>query len=115
MGPILIKSNTESTLNTFYTLKEVIDETTKVLDSNVYFVRKEMFISAESASDRIQLQLASPAITTLAAAQPQPKRRFAYRDEGVGLQLRGHTCGPDAVRSELGFDVKWNALPSKSS
>jgi hypothetical protein len=65
-----------------------------------------MFISAESASDRIQLQLASPAITTLAAAQPQPKRRFAYRDAGVGLQLRGHICGPDAVRSELGFDVK---------
>jgi len=65
-----------------------------------------MFISAEFASKGIQLQLASPAITTLAAAQPQPKRRFAYRDAGVGLQLRGHICGPDAVRSELGFDVK---------
>jgi len=42
----------------------------------------------------------------MAAAQPQPKRRFAYRDAGVGLQLRGHICGPDAVRSEMGFDVK---------
>jgi hypothetical protein len=65
-----------------------------------------MFISAELASKGIQLQLASPAINNLAAAQPQPKRRFAYRDAGVGLQLRGHECGPDAVRSELGFDVK---------
>jgi hypothetical protein len=68
-----------------------------------------MFISAETASVIIQLQLASPAITHMAAAQPQPKRRFAYRDAGVGLQLRGHTCGPDRiahVRSEMGFDVK---------
>jgi hypothetical protein len=63
--------------------------------SNVYFVGKEMFISAELASKGIQLQLASPAINNLAAAQPQPKRRFAYRDAGVGLQLRGHVCGPD--------------------
>jgi hypothetical protein len=31
---------------------------------------------------------------------------FRLRDAGVGLQLRGHVCGPDAVRSELGFDVK---------
>ena len=29
-----------------------------------------------------------------------------YRNDGVGLQLRGHKCGPDVVRSELGFDVK---------
>jgi hypothetical protein len=65
-----------------------------------------MFISAESASKRIQLQLASSAIINLAAAQPQPKRRFRLRDAGVGLQLRGHICGPDAVRSEMGFDVK---------
>ena len=65
-----------------------------------------MFISAETASAIIQLQLANPAITHMAAAQPQPKRRFAYRDAGVGLQLRGHICGPDTVRSEMGFDVK---------
>jgi len=38
-----------------------------------------------------------------------------YRNEGVGFQLRGHICGPDDVRSEMGFDVKWNALPSKSN
>ena len=28
------------------------------------------------------------------------------RNEGVGLQLRGHICGLDDVRSEMGFDVK---------
>jgi hypothetical protein len=55
MGPTLIKSNTGSTLHPSYVMEEVVDESTKVLDSNVYFVRKEMFISAESASDRIQL------------------------------------------------------------
>jgi hypothetical protein len=41
-----------------------------------------------------------------------------YRDDGVGLQLRGHICGPDRiahVRSELGFDVKVECFPSKSS
>jgi hypothetical protein len=55
MGPTLIKSNTDSTFHTSYTMKKVVDESTKVLDSNVYFVRKEMFISAESVSDRFQL------------------------------------------------------------
>ncbi len=38
-----------------------------------------------------------------------------YRNDGVGLQLRGQVCGPDAVRSELGFDVEVECLPSKSS
>jgi len=38
-----------------------------------------------------------------------------YRNEGVGLQLRGHVCGPDEVRSELGFNVKVECFPSKSS
>ena len=44
----------------------------------------------------------------MAAAQPLPKRRLPCRDDGVGLQLRGHVCGPDRiahVRSELGFNV----------
>jgi hypothetical protein len=26
---------------------------------------------------------------------PNRNGEFAYRDAGVGLQLRGHTCGPD--------------------
>jgi hypothetical protein len=48
----------------------------------------------------------------MAAAQLRPKRRkLPYRMRTVGLQLRGHGCGPDHVnnfvRSELGFDVKW--------
>ncbi len=41
-----------------------------------------------------------------------------FRDAGVGLQLRGHTCGPDRiahVRSEMGFDVNVECSPSKSS
>jgi hypothetical protein len=74
--------------------------------SNVYFVGKEMFISAESASDRIQLQLASPAINKFGGGSTPTETALRLRDAGVGLQLRGHTCGPDAVRSELGFDVK---------
>jgi hypothetical protein len=74
-------------------------------DSNVYFVRKEMFISAESASKRIQLQLATPQLTHGGGSTPT-KKAIRLRDAGVGLQLRGHTCGPDAVRSEMGFDVK---------
>jgi hypothetical protein len=93
----------------------VVTESTKVLDSNVYFVRKEMFISAESASDRIQLQLASPAITTLAAAQPQPKRRFAS-----GMRVLASSCGDTHVDLTLlglnwALTLKWNAFPSKSS
>jgi hypothetical protein len=76
-----------------------------------------MFISAETASAIIQLQLASPAITHMAAAQPQPKRRFAYRDAGVGLQLRGHTCGPDncSLGLKWALTLKWNVSPSKSN
>jgi hypothetical protein len=76
-----------------------------------------MFISAETASAIIQLQLASPAIIHMAAAQPQPKRRFAYRDAGVGFQLRGHTCGPDNCLLGLkwALTLKWNVSPSKSN
>ena len=90
---------------------------TIVTYSNVYFVEKEMFISAEIASAIIQLQLASPAIKHMAAAQPQPKRRFAYRDAGVGLQLRGHTCGPDncSLGLKWALTLKWNVSPSKSN
>jgi hypothetical protein len=66
-----------------------------------------MFISDRGASVRIQLSLL-PRNFNLAAAQPVPKRRLPYRNDGIGLQLRGHVCGPDRiahVRSELGFDV----------
>jgi hypothetical protein len=74
-----------------------------------------MFISAEIASDRTQLQSASPAINTWRRLNPNRNGALPYRDAGVGLQLRGHTCGPDVVRSELGFDVKVECFPSKSS
>jgi hypothetical protein len=65
-----------------------------------------MFISAVSASDRIQLQLASPAIINWRRLNPNRNGVKPCRNDGVGLQLRGHVCGPDDVRSELGFDVK---------
>jgi len=74
--------------------------------SNVYFIEKEMFISAVSVSDRIQLQLASPQLQLWRRLNPNRNGEKPYRNDGVGLQLRGHICGPDAVRSELGFDVK---------
>jgi hypothetical protein len=57
--------------------------------SNVYFVEKEMFISAEIASAIIQLQLASPAVTHMAAAQPQPKRRKALQGCGGWPPIAG--------------------------
>ena|GEM_PF-2123771 len=79
---------------------------TNSAEGNVYFVEKEMFISAELASAIIQLQLASPAVTTWRRLNPNRNGVKPYRDAVVGLQLRGHICGPDAVRSEMGFDVK---------
>jgi hypothetical protein len=48
-----------------------------------------MFISAEIASAIIQLQLASPAITHMAAAQPQPKRRKALQGCGGWPPIAG--------------------------
>ena len=88
---------------------------TNSAEGNVYFVGKEMFISAEITSAIIQLQLASPAINTWRRLNPNRNGVKPYRDAGVGLQLRGHTCGPDAVRSEMGFDVKVECFPSKSN
>jgi len=69
---------------------------TNSAEGNVYFVEKEMFISAELAS----------AIITWRRLNPNRNGVKPYRDAVVGLQLRGHICGPDAVRSEMGFDVK---------
>ncbi len=60
----------------------------------VYGCRKEIFISTEVTSVRIQLQLLAPQFH-MAAAQPVPKRRLPCRNDGVGLQLRGHKCRPD--------------------
>jgi hypothetical protein len=42
-----------------------LQPTQQPLHSNVYLIGKEMFISAESASKRNQLQQASPAITKI--------------------------------------------------
>ena len=40
----------------------------------------------------------------MAAAQPQLQRRvFALQDEAVGLQLRGHVCGPDGYSLGLNW------------
>lgn len=57
--------------------------------SNVYFVEKEMFISAEIASAIIQLKSASSAIIHMAAAQPQPKRRKALQGCGGWPPIAG--------------------------
>ncbi len=70
-----------------------------------------MFIFAENASAITQLQLASPAIFTWRRLNPNQNGALPYRDDGVGLQLRGHVCGPDTVRSEMGFDVNVGILP----
>jgi hypothetical protein len=37
----------------------------------------------------------APQLKHMAAAQPLPKRRLPCRNDGVGLQLRGHVCGLD--------------------
>jgi hypothetical protein len=74
-----------------------------------------MFISAESASDRNQLQLASPAIITW--------RRLNPNRNGVsptGMRVLASSCGDMYVDLTLlglnwALTLKWNAFPSKSS
>ena len=86
---------------------------------NVYLNIKETFISDIGASDRIQLSLLAPQFSHGGGSTRTETAISPCRDDGVGLQLRGHVCGPDRiahVRSELGFDVyEWNVSPSKSS
>ncbi|MGD6806016.1 MAG: hypothetical protein ACQCN4_03560 [Candidatus Bathyarchaeia archaeon] len=36
-----------------------------------------------------------PAIITWRRLNPYRNGDLPYRDDGVGLQLRGHVCGPD--------------------
>ena len=57
----------------------------------------------------------APQLTYGGGSTPTETAISPYRNDGVGLQLRGHVCGPDEVRSELGFDVKVECFPSKSS
>ena len=86
---------------------------------NVYLNVKEMFISDIGASARIQLSLLAPQFSHGGGSTRTETANSPYRNDGIGLQLRGHVCGPDRiahVRSELGFDVyEWNVSPSKSS
>jgi hypothetical protein len=80
---------------------------------------KEMFIWIMCPSARIQLSLLAPQFSHGGGSTRTETANSPCRDDGVGLQLRGHVCGPDRiahVRSELGFDVyEWNVSPSKSS
>ena len=76
--------------------------------NKVYLHFKEMFIWKRSTSVRIQLSLLAPQFSHGGGSTRTETATTPYRDDGVGLQLRGHVCGPDRiahVRSELGFDV----------
>jgi hypothetical protein len=89
--------------------------TQQPLHSNVYLIGKEMFISAESASKRIQLQQASPAITTWRRLNPNRNGDYAS-----GMRVLASSCGDTHVDlTPLGLKwaltLKWNAFPSKSS
>jgi hypothetical protein len=60
----------------------------------------------------------APQLTHMAAAQPVPKRRIRL----TGMMGLASNCGDMyvdlincSVRSELGFDVKVECFPSKSS
>jgi len=56
-----------------------------------------MFISDRYASDRIQLSLLAPQFSHGGGSTPTETANSPYRNDGVGLQLRGHECGPDKL------------------
>ena len=70
---------------------------------------KETFISRKTPSECFG-DKASPQFYRR-RLNPNRKGAMPCRNEGVGLQLRAHTCGLDAVKSELGFDVCGYNLP----
>jgi hypothetical protein len=80
-------------------------------DSNLYFVEKEMFISAVIASDRTQLQSASPAINTW--RRLNPNRNGA---SPTGMRELASNCGDIHVDLTLlglnwALTLKWNVFP----
>jgi len=87
----------------------VASESTAAADSNVYFARKEMFISAESAFVRIQLQLASPQLTHGGGSTPTETALCP-----TGMRVLASNCGNKYVDLTLlglkwALTLKWNA------